>query len=312
VAFEGNKKIKDEQLTAEVQSKARGTFSRAMVQSDTLRIAEIYRRSGRYDVRVTPEIIEQPNNRVDLIFTIEEGAKTGVRSIEFVGNNAYSAYRLRDVIKTHETNFLSFIGNNDIYDPDRVEADRDLIRRFYLKHGFADVQVIAALTEYDPERKGFLVTFKIEEGQQYRVGSVDFSSSIANLDIATLRSFSRVSVGSVYNVEALEKSVEEMQIEASRRGYAFPVVRPRGDRNFEAHTVSVIFSIEEGPRTYIERINVRGNTRTRDYVIRREFDLAEGDAYNRALVDRAERRLKNLDFFKSVKITAEPGSSSDR
>lgn len=312
IAFEGNKKIKDEQLTAEVQSKARGTFSRAMVQSDTLRIAEIYRRSGRYDVRVTPEIIEQPNNRVDLIFTIEEGAKTGVKSIEFVGNNAFSSYRLRDVIKTRESNLLSFLASGDIYDPDRVEADRDLIRRFYLKNGFADVQVVAALTEYDPEKKGFNVTFKIEEGAQYRVGAVDFRSSIPNFDPSSMRAYSRVNVGSLYNVESVEKSVEEMQIEASRRGYAFAVVRPGGDRNFEAHTVSVVFNVDEGPRTYIERINLRGNTRTRDYVIRREFDISEGDAYNRALVDRAERRLKNLDYFKSVKITTEPGSSSDR
>ena len=144
------------------------------------------------------------------------------------------------------------------------------------------------------------------------MASVDFQTSIATLDTASMRSFSRVSVGSVYNAEALEKSVEEMQIEASRRGYAFAVVRPRGDRNFEAHTVSIVFAVDEGPRTYIERINVRGNTRTRDYVIRREFDLSEGDAYNRALVDRAERRLKNLDFFKSVKILTEPGSSTDR
>jgi outer membrane protein insertion porin family len=312
IAFEGNKKVKDEQLSAEIQSKPRGTLSRPMVQSDAQRIAEIYRHSGRYDVHVTPEIIEQPNNRVDLVFTITEGGKTGVKSIEFIGNVAYSSYRLKDIIKTHESNLLSFLGGNDVYDPDRVEADRDLIRRFYLKHGFADVQVVAALTEYDPERKGFMVTFKIEEGQQYRVGSVDFQSSIATLDGNALRSYSRVGVGSLYNVEAVEKSVEEMQIEASRRGHAFAIVRPRGDRNFDAHTVSVVFSIEEGPRTYIERINVRGNTRTRDYVIRREFDISEGDAYNRALVDRAERRLKNLDFFKSVKITAEPGSSSDR
>src|SRR5216684_611726 len=312
VAFEGNKKIKDEQLSAEVQSKPRGTLSRPMVQADAQRIAEIYRRSGRYDVRVNPEIIEQPNNRVDLIFTITEGSKTGVKSIEFIGNIAYSSYRLRDVIKTRESNLLSFLGGADVYDPDRVEADRDLIRRYYLKHGFADVQVVAALTEYDPERRGFLVTFKIEEGQQYRVGSVEFQSSIATLDPNALRSFSRVYVGSLYNAEALEKSVEEMQIEASRRGYAFAIVRPRGDRNFETHTVSIVFAVDEGPRTYIERINVRGNTRTRDYVIRREFDISEGDAYNRALVDRAERRLKNLDFFKSVKITTEPGSSSDR
>ena len=312
IAFEGNKKVKDEQLTAEIQSKPRGTLSRPMVQSDAQRIAEIYRHSGRYDVRVNPEIIEQPNNRVDLVFTITEGAKTGVKSVEFIGNNAYSSYRLKDVIKTHESNLLSFLGGGDVYDPDRVEADRDLIRRYYLKHGFADVQVVAALTEYDPERKGFLVTFKIEEGQQYRVASVDFQSSIPTLDGNSLRSFSRVNVGSLYNAEALEKSVEEMQIEASRRGYAFAIVRPRGDRNFEAHTVSITFAIDEGPRTYIERINVRGNTRTRDYVIRREFDISEGDAYNRALVDRAERRLKNLDFFKTVKITTEPGSSSDR
>src|SRR5438270_8661654 len=312
VAFEGNKKVKDEQLAAEVQSKPRGTLSRPMVQSDAQRIAEIYRHSGRYDVRVTPEIIEQPNNRVDLVFTITEGAKTGVKSIEFIGNSAFSSYRLKDIIKTHESNLLSFLGGGDTYDPDRVEADRDLIRRFYLKRGYADVQVVAALTEYDPQRGGFLVTFKIEEGQQYRVGSVDFQSTIPTLNGSSLRPYSRVSVGSIYNAEALEKSVEEMQIEASRRGYAFATVRPRGDRNFEAHTVSIVFAIDEGARTYIERINIRGNTRTRDYVIRREFDVSEGDAYNRALVDRSERRLKNLDFFKTVKISTEPGSSTDR
>ncbi|MEW6644458.1 MAG: outer membrane protein assembly factor BamA [Pseudomonadota bacterium] len=312
VAFEGNKKVKDDQLSAEIQSKPRGTFSRPMVQSDAQRIAEIYRRSGRYDVRVVPQIIEQPNNRVDLVFEVTEGNKTGVKSINFVGNSAYSSYRLRDIIKTRESNLLSFLGNNDIYDPDRVEADRDLIRRFYLKNGYADVQVVAALTEYDPEGKGFVVTFKIEEGQQYRVGSVNFRTSIASLDANSLGSLSRVSVGSVYNAEAIEKSVEEMSIEASRRGYAFAVVRPSGERNFEARTVAIVFTVDEGPRNYIERINVRGNTRTRDYVIRREFDISEGDAYNRALIDRAERRLKNLDYFKTVKITTEPGSSSDR
>jgi outer membrane protein insertion porin family len=312
VAFEGNKKVKDEQLSSEIQSKPRGTLSRPVVQSDAQRIADIYRHAGRYDVTVVPEIIEQPNNRVDLVFTITEGNKTGINSIEFEGNRAYSSYRLKDQIKTRESNLLSFLGGSDVYDPDRIEADRDLIRRFYLKHGYADVQVVAALTEYDPQRKGFLVTFRIEEGQQYRVGSVDYQSSIPSLEGRALARFSRVNVGSVYNAEALEKSVEEMQIEASRRGFAFAVVHPRGDRNFEAHTVAIIFAIDEGPRTYIERINVRGNTRTRDYVIRREFDIAEGDAYNRALVDRAERRLKNLDFFKSVKITTEPGSASDR
>src|SRR5580692_10390753 len=218
VVFEGNKKIKDDQLTAEIQSKPRGTLSRPMVQSDAQRIAEIYRHSGRYDVSVTPEIIDRPNNRVDLIFTIKEGEKTGIKSIEFIGNNAYSSYRLRDIIKTRESNLLSFLGGADVYDPDRVESDRDLIRRYYLKHGYADVQVVAALTEYDPARKGFLVTFKIEEGQPYRVASVTYQSSIAGFDGSVLSPYSRVNVGSIYNAEALEKSVEEMQIECSRRG----------------------------------------------------------------------------------------------
>jgi outer membrane protein insertion porin family len=312
VIFEGNKKAKDEQLAAEIQSKPRGSLSRPLVQSDAQRISDIYRHMGRYDVSVVPEIIERPNNRVDLIFEIKEGAKTGVKVINFVGNNAFSSYRLKDVIKTRETNWLSFLGSGDVYDADRVEADRDLIRRFYLKNGYADVQVVAALTEYDPERKGFLVTFKIEEGQQYRVASVDIQSNIRTLDPAALRSFMLVGQGSVYNGEAVEKSVEDMTVEAARRGYAFATVRPRGERNFETHTVAITFVVEEGQRTYIERINVRGNTRTRDYVIRREFDLGEGDAYNRALIDRAERRLKNLDYFKTVKVTTEPGSSPDR
>jgi len=312
VAFEGNKKVKDEQLQTEIQSKPRGSLSRPQVQADTWRITEIYRRNGRYDVRVDPKIIERPNNRVDLVFEITEGPKTGVKIINFEGNHAFSDFRLQSIIKTSETNLLSFLGNGDVYDPDRVEADRDVIRRHYLKNGYADAQVVAAVTEYDPARKGFIVTFHIEEGQQYRVASIDIQSNVRNLDPEAMRSFLHLRRGSVYNGEKLEKSIEEMTIEAARRGFAFVQVRPRGDRNFDNHTVDIVVVIDEGPRVYIERINVRGNTRTRDFVIRREFDIAEGDAYNRALVDRAERRLKNLSFFKSVKITAEPGSSPDR
>lgn len=312
VIFEGNRKAKDDQLTAEVQSKPRGSLSRPQVQADAQRIVDIYRHLGRFDVTVEPKIIEQPNNRVDLIFEINEGPKTGVTSIEFVGNRAFSSYRLRDVIKTRETNILSFLGSADVYDADRVEADRDLIRRHYLKNGYADVQVIAAMTEFDPNKKGFMITFQIEEGQQYRVASIDVQTTIRGFDANAMRSFLRLSTGSVYNGEAIEKSVEDMTVEASRRGYAFASVRPRGERNFENHTVAIVIMIEEGPRVYVERINIRGNTRTRDYVIRREFDLSEGDAYNRALVDRAERRLKNLDYFKTVKVNTEQGSSPDR
>ena len=312
VAFEGNKKAKDEQLTAEVQSKPRGTLSRPTVQADVQRIIEIYHRSGRFDVSVDPKIIELPNNRVDLVFEIKEGDKTGVKDIRFVGSKAFSSSRLKEVIKTSESNFLSFLQTTDIYDPDRVEADRDLLRRFYLKHGYADVRIVAAVGEYDPSKKGFVVTFTIDEGAQYRVGTVDVISNVRAIDPASLRAQVKLGPGSVYNADLVEKSVETMTIAAAKHGYAFATVRPRGDRNFEAKTISLVFVVEEGARAYIERINIRGNTRTRDFVIRREFDLSEGDAYNRALIDRAERRLKNLNYFKTVKITNEPGSAPDR
>jgi outer membrane protein insertion porin family len=312
LAFEGNHRMKDEQLQEEIQSKARDSLSRARVQADTQRIIDVYHRNGRFDVTVVPQIIERPNNRVDLIFAVNEGEKTGVKSINFVGNKSYSSWRLKEVIKTVESNFLSFLQTTDVYDPDRMEADRDLIRRFYLKHGFADVQVVSAVAEYDPAKKGFIITFTIEEGPLYHFGTVDVQSNVRAVDSQTLRSILRMRSGDIYNGEAIEKTVEQVTVEVARRGYPFATVRPRGDRNPQTRTINVAFVVDEGTRAYIERINIRGNIRTRDYVIRREFDIAEGDPYNRALIDRAERRLKNLNFFKSVKITNEPGSAPDR
>src|SRR5712692_2622277 len=188
IAFEGNKKVKDEQLKAEIQSKERGTLSRPVVQADVARLVDVYRRSGRFDIRVVPKIIELPNNRVDLVFEITEGVKTGVKTIEFIGNRVYSSYRLKDVIKTSETGLLlAFLQTGDIYDPDRVEADRELLRRFYLKHGYIDVRVVSAVGEYDPNRRGFLITFTIEEGEQYRIGTVDVLSNVRPIDPLLLR-----------------------------------------------------------------------------------------------------------------------------
>ncbi len=315
IAFEGNKKLNDDQLGSEVQSKVRGTLSRPTVQADVQRIVDIYRRNGRFDARVEPKIIELPNNRVDLVFEIKEGDKTGVKKINFVGNKAYSDTRLKDEIKTSETTWfalLAFLQSADIYDADRIEADRDLIRRFYLKHGYADVRVVSAVSVYDPEKKGFIVTFTLDEGARYKFGRVDIKSNVPMVEANSLYGRLRASPGAVYNAEAVEKSVENLSIEVARRGYPFGVVRPNGDRDQATSIINVTFTLDEGPRVYIERINVRGNTRTRDFVIRREFDLGEGDAYNRALIDRAERRLKNLNYFKNVKITNEPGSAPDR
>ena len=201
IAFEGNNKVKDEQLQHEIQSKARGTLSRATVQADVQRILEIYHRSGRFDVKVVPKIISRPNNRVDLIFEVNEGEKTGIKSIVFVGNHAYSDFRLKEVIKTSASNFLSFLQTTDVYDPDRIEADRDLIRRFYLSHGYADVQVVSATGEYDPAKKGFIITFTIEEGPLYHFGAIDIQSNIRAVDPQTLRPALRMKQGYVYNGE---------------------------------------------------------------------------------------------------------------
>ena len=231
IAFEGNTKAKDEQLTGEIQSKVRGTLSRPVVQSDTQRIIEQYRRNGRFNVQVVPKIIELPNNRVDLVFEITEGKKTGIKSIRFVGNKAYSDFRLKDVIKTSETTFLSFLKSSDVYDPDRIEADRDLLRRFYLKHGFADVRITSVTSEFDPAASGFVVTFNIEEGDQYKFGAVDIQSTVRAVDAATLMDRLKARSGQIYNAEAVEKSVEEIAIAVARRGYPFAVVRPRGDRD---------------------------------------------------------------------------------
>ena len=312
LSFEGNNKIKDEQLQQEIQSKSRGTLARATVQADVQRIIEVYHRNGRFDIQVVPKIIERPNNRVDLVFEIKEGEKTGVKTIIFAGNHTYSDYRLKEVIKTSASNLLSFLQTTDVYDPDRIEADRDLIRRFYLSHGYADVQVVSATGEYDPAQKGFIITFTIEEGPLYRFAAIDIQSNIRAVDPQSLRSALRMRRGDVYNGDAVEKTVEDVTVEITKHGYPFATVKPRGDRNPQDRTVSVVFVVDEGVRAYIERINIRGNTRTRDYVVRREFDISEGDPYNRALIDRAERRIKNLNFFKTVKITNEPGSAPDR
>ncbi len=312
VAFEGNRKLKDEQLQSEIQSRPRGTFSRAIVQADVQRIVELYQRGGRYDVRVDPKIIELPNGRVDLVFEINEGGKTGVAKIAFVGNRAYSNWRLKDVIKTGETNLLSFLKSNDIFDPDRMEVDRDLLRRFYLKNGFADVRIISATAEYDPTSRGFIITFVIEEGDRYTFGTVDIQTTVSGLDPARLRAKLRTKPGAIYNADAVEKTVEDLTVEVAKLGYPFASIRPRGERDYEAKVVNLVYTMEQGLRAYIERINIRGNTRTRDYVVRREFDIVEGDAYNRALIDRAERRIKNLNYFKTVRITNEPGSAPDR
>jgi outer membrane protein insertion porin family len=312
VAFEGNSRLKSAMLSKEVQSRSRGAYNPATVEADIQRIKDIYRRAGRGDASVNARTVSLANGRMDVVFTINEGGKTGVREINFTGNTAYSGYRLRNLMETTQMNFMSWFKDSDVYDPDKIAADLERIRRFYLRNGYADFRVIGNDSRYDEASRGWIVNVTIEEGAPYTVAAVNVDSRIADIPSQTLIAKTGISVGQRYNGDKVEKAVNELTREVARKGYAFASARPSGDRNQQNNTVTINFIIEEGPRVYVERIIVRGNTRTRDYVVRREFDIGEGDAYNRVLVDRAERRLNGLGFFKSVKISNQPGSSPDR
>ena len=312
VFFEGNSKVKSDQLQTEIQSKTHGPFNQATVDADVQQIKDVYRRSGNAAADVTGRIVNLPNGRVDVVFHITEGEKTGVKSIVFVGNHVYSSDKLRGLMQTTEMDWLSWFKTTDVYDPDKIASDLELIRRFYLKNGYADFRVTGSDARYDPARKGYIVTITVEEGVQYTVAAVDVESHIPAIDGASLRPDLRFGPGQTYNGDLVQKTTDALTSEMMRRGYAFSQVHPRGDRDPASRTVKVVFVIDQGPRVYIERIDIRGNTRTRDYVIRREFDIGEGDAYNKVVIDRAERRLNGLGFFKKVRITTEPGSAPDR
>lgn len=312
VVVEGNKRVEKAMIEGSLEMQARRPYNQATVDADVQRILEIYRRQGRGLATVTPRIVDLPNGRVDVVYSVNEGDKTGVKEIRFVGNNQISASRLRGVMGTTETNILSFLKSTDVYDPNRIAADLELIRRYYLKNGYADFRIVSNDVQFDPNAGGYVITIVVEEGPQYRVGAVTVDSRIPELGEDVVRRNISTSAGSVYSADKVQKSLQDVTADAARKGYAFAQVRPVGTRDPATQTINLGYVVEDGPRVYIERINVRGNSRTRDYVIRREFDLGEGDPYNRVLIDRAERRLNNLGYFKNVRVSNEPGSAPDR
>ena len=312
IAFEGDLKLKSDQLAVEVQSKARAAFDPAIANADVDRIKEAYKKIGYNDTKVTYRLVNLPNGRVDLVFTIVESDKTGVRSINFVGNNAISSYRLHGLMQTTEMNFLSWFKSSDVYQPDTLAADEEAIRKYYMKNGYADFRITDTNVVYDPDKKGYIITITVSEGTQYHVSGVTVTSHLAKVSSESLERFVLLRAGDVYNASAVEKSVEAMTRQLARLGYAFSDVRPHGDRNDATHQIALAFTVDDGPKVYIERMDIVGNTRTRDYVIRREFDIGEGDPYNHTLIEQGERHLNNLGFFKTVHVSTRPGSSPDR
>jgi outer membrane protein insertion porin family len=312
IAFEGNRKLSDQTLTDEIQLRPRVVYTREKVQSDVKRILDLYRRNGRFAASVDPKVIPLEQNRVDLVFEIDEGPLTGIRGINFVGNREFSAARLREVVQTKETRWYRFLSTDDTYDPDRLTYDRDLLRKFYLSEGYADFRVISAVAELAPARDGFLVTFSVEEGERYKFGKIDLTNALKDVDPASLKPLLKTTEGDWYNADAVEASITALTDALGNRGFAFVEIQPQVRRNPETRTIDVTYTIKEGPRVYVERIDITGNLRTLDYVIRREFRLVEGDAFNASKLHRSEQRIKNLDFFEKVNITNVPGSAPDK
>lgn len=312
VLFQGNKKIKDPDLERAVQLKARSPYDAATMESDKEAIKAAYAHVGRSDAIVNARTVDLGQGRVNVVYEITEGGRTKIADIEFVGNQAYSGRRLRDVISTKRSNPLSWLTRNDVYDEGRLQADEEALRRFYYNRGYADFRVVSSNAVLDPATNEYTITISVEEGQRYTFGDVSVESTVDGVDTESLSGLVKTRSGKHYSAKEVEDSVLAVTENVAGSGYAFAKVEPRGDRDFENHTISVVYSVDQGPRAYVQRIEIRGNDKTRDYVIRREFDMNEGDAFNQTMVQRAKRRLEALDFFQSVNISTAPGSEPDQ
>ena len=312
IAFEGDKELEEEILRNEVQLRPRIVYTRTRVQNDVKRILDLYRRTGRFAATVEPKVVQLPQNRVDLIFEIDEGPLTGIRRISFIGNREFSDRALREVIQTAETRWYQFLSSDDTYDPDRLTFDRELLRRHYLKNGYADFRVVSAVAELTPDRKEFFITFTIEEGQRYTFDALTIESKIKDVKPESIRQVIEIEKGDWYDSEAVDDTVVSLTNAVGDLGFAFVAVLPNVKRDRAKRTIDISFVVQEGPRVFIERIDIGGNVRTLDKVIRREFQVVEGDAFNSTKLRRSRTRVQNLGYFSRVDVNNVPGSEADK
>lgn len=312
VVFRGNRKQKDDRLKGVVQLQPRSTFDQVTLDADVEAIKDAYGSIGRNDVSVYPEVVDLGEGRVNVVFQIDEGGRTKITQVNFIGNNAFSDRRLQGVISTKRSNFLSWMTRNDIYDDQRLAADEEMLRQFYFNHGYADFRILASNGDIDPNTGNVMITIEVDEGEKYRFGNIDIDSSVSGVTPDDLRQTVKTRNGRIYAAEDVEDTLIAMSERLAANGFPFAEVTPVGNRNFENGTIDVSYVVDQGQRAFIERIEIVGNARTRDYVIRREFDLSEGDAFNQILLRRAQKRLEALDYFERVDITTRPGSAPDR
>lgn len=313
IVLEGNKRLKDDKITPEIRLAPRQIFSRSKARADVARIIELYRRQGRFAATVEPKIVQLEQNRVDVVYEISEGPKSGIRQINILGNEKFGDGELRGEMVTKRTGLLSFLGSGDVYDPDRLAFDQQKLRMFYLTNGYADFRVVSAVAELTSDRRDFIITYVVEEGERYKFADVKVESAIRDFSGEGLTRLLPMKNGDWYNAKLVEDTVTSLNESAGLFGYAFADVQPNFQRNKDAKTMSVTFNVAETPRVYVERIDVSGNTLTRDKVIRREFRLAEGDPFNSVRVKRSRDRIQSLGFFQeNLEIEQTQGSAPDR
>ena len=312
IDFQGNKRLKDEALAAIVKSQSRRAYSPAQAEADAAAITDAYEEAGRYAATVEPRIIRRDGNRVDLVFEVREGAVVEVERLAFVGNRAYSDRRLRQVLQTKQAGFFRQLISRDTFAADRVEFDKQLLRDFYLSRGFVDFQVLDAGAEITRERDAFFITFTLQEGQSYRIGNVSTVSEVDGIDAAEFEALVKLRPGVTYSPSIIEANISRLEALAQRKGLNFIRVEPRTTRNDRNLTLDIEFAIIRGERIFVERIDIEGNTTTRDDVVRRQFRSVEGDPFNPREVRQAAERIRALGFFTTAAVEAEPGSAPDQ
>ena len=312
IGFEGNDKIEDEELLAEIQMRPRQVFTRTKVQSDLARLNQIYRRQGRFSVDIEPKVIRLEQNRVDLVFEIDEGDVTEVKAIRFVGNKKYDDDKLRSVISTKETAWYKILSSDDRYDEDRLAFDQELLRNYYLSRGYADFSVVSAVAELAPDKESFFITFTVEEGERYKVAGTSIASELRDFDTSVLQESITIENGEWYDADKVRESATNMTNVLGDRQYAFVNIKPDIQKDREKREVLVLFTVSETPPVYVERVNINGNVRTMDKVLRREIEVVEGDPFNRTKVAKSEKNIKDLDFFENVKLDVKQGSAPDK
>ena len=313
IVLEGNRRLKDDKILPEIRLAPRQIFTRSRARADVARIIELYRRQGRYGARVEPQIVQLDQNRVDVVFEIDEGPRSRVRQINIIGNEQFGDGQLIGEMATREARWWNIFGSNDTYDPDRMAFDQQKLRQFYLTQGYADFRVVSAVAELTPDRRDFIITYVVEEGERYRFGNVTVESDIRDFRSEDLQRTLPMQAGDWFNAQQVEDTVTRLNELAGLFGYAFADVRPQYQRDRDALTMGITFRVAETPRVYVERVEISGNTNTRDKVIRREFRLAEGDPFNSVRVSRSRDRIQSLGFFQEeLEITQEPGTTPDR